>query len=128
MNGALRPGQPFCFEVGVSDVFAFAGLWDSWQDPDGQVLETCTILTTTPNDLLADVHDRMPAILRVEDHDRWLDPRMQDVESAVALLKPFDATRMRRYPVSTRVNLVTNEGPGCSAPVDLPATTGLLFG
>jgi putative SOS response-associated peptidase YedK len=92
----------------------------------GRCSETCTILTTT-GDLLADVC-RMPAILRVEAYDRWLDPRMQDVESAVALLKPFDATRMRRYPVSTRVNLVTNEGPGCSAPVGLPATTGLLFG
>jgi putative SOS response-associated peptidase YedK len=78
--------------------------------------------------LLAGVHDRMPAILPAEDYDRWLDPRMQDAERAVCLLKPYDASRMRRYPVSTRVNLVTNDGSECSAPVELPATTGLLFG
>jgi putative SOS response-associated peptidase YedK len=125
---AARDKQPFCFEVGAGDVFAFAGLWDRWTGPAGQVLETCTILTTTPNDLLAGVHDRMPAILPAEDYDRWLDPRMQDAERAVCLLKPYDASRMRRYPVSTRVNLVTNDGSECSAPVELPATTGLLFG
>jgi len=125
---AARDKQPFCFEVGAGDVFAFAGLWDRWAGPGGQVLETCTILTTMPNELLADVHDRMPAILPAEDYDRWLDLRMQDVERAVCLLKPYDASKMRRYPVSTRVNLVTNDGPECSAPVELPATTGLLFG
>ena len=120
--------QPFCFEVGLADVFAFAGLWDRWVGPGGEVLETCTILTTTPNDLLVDVHDRMPAILRAEEYDRWLDPSMQDMERAVGLVKPYDASKMRRYPVSTRVNLVTNDGPECSVPVELPATTGLLFG
>lgn len=125
---AAREKQPFCFEVGTGDVFAFAGLWDRWAGPDGQVLETCTILTTTPNDLLADVHDRMPAILRAEDYDPWLDPGMQDVERAVGLLQPYVASKMRRYAVSTRVNLVTNDGPECCAPLELPPTTGLLFG
>jgi putative SOS response-associated peptidase YedK len=125
---AAREKQPFCFEVGTGDVFAFAGLWDRWAGPGGQILETCTIMTTTPNDLLADVHDRMPAILLAEDYDRWLDPKMQEGERAVGLLRPYDASRMRRYPVSMRVNLVTNDGPECSAPVELPATTGLLFG
>ena len=70
---SAKEKQPFCFEVGVGAVFAFAGLWDRWRDPDGHVLETCTILTTTPNNLLADVHDRMPAILPAEHYDRWLD-------------------------------------------------------
>lgn len=123
-----REKQPFCFEVGAGDVFAFAGLWDRCAGPRGEILETCAILTTTPNDLLADVHDRMPAILRAEDYGCWLDPNMQDAERAVGLLKPYEASRMRRYPVSTQVNLVTNDGPECSAPVELPATTGLLFG
>lgn len=91
-------------------------------------METCTILTTTPSELLADVHDRMPVILAPEHYDRWLDPSMRDVASVVGLLKPFDSNLMRRYPVSTRVNLVANDDPECSAPVDLPAATASLFG
>jgi putative SOS response-associated peptidase YedK len=125
---SAKEKQPFCFEVEAGAVFAFAGLWDSWRSPDGDALETCTILTTTPNDLLADVHDRMPVILPAELYDRWLDPGMHGLEGVLGLLKPYDPALMRRYPVSQRVNLVTNEGPECSAPVDLPATTGSLFG
>jgi putative SOS response-associated peptidase YedK len=124
---SAKEKQPFCFEVEAGAVFAFAGLWDSWRSPDGDALETCTMLTTTPNDLLADVHDRMPVILPAELYDRWLDPGMHGLEGVLGLLKPYDPALMRRYPVSQRVNLVTNEGPECSAPVDLPATTGSLF-
>jgi putative SOS response-associated peptidase YedK len=124
---APKRKQPFCFEVGDGGIFAFAGLWDRWRGPDGQAVETCTILTTTPNALLADVHDRMPVILAPEHHGRWLDPSMQDVASAVGLLKPFDSKLMKRYPVSTRVNLVANDDPECSTPVELPAATATLF-
>jgi putative SOS response-associated peptidase YedK len=123
---AAKRKQPFCFEVGDGGIFAFAGLWDRWRCPDGQAVETCTILTTTPNALLADVHDRMPVILAPEHYGCWLDPSMQDVASAVGLLKPFDSTLMKRYPVSTRVNLVANDDPECSAPVDLGATATLF--
>ena len=119
--------QPFCFEVGEAEIFAFAGLWDSWRRPDGQTIETCTILTTTPNDLLADVHDRMPVILAPEHRDRWLDPSLRDAAKAAALLQPFASNLMRRYPVSTRVNGVANEGPECSTPVDLPVAPATLF-
>lgn len=126
VRGAKRK-QPFCFEVGDGGIFAFAGLWDRWRGPDGQAVETCTILTTTPNELLAAVHDRMPVILAPEHHGRWLDPSMQDVASAVDLLKPFDSKLMKRYPVSTHVNLVANDDSECSAPVDLPRATATLF-
>lgn len=119
--------QPFCFEIGDGGIFAFAGLWGRWRGPDGEVIHSCTILTTTPNELLADVHDRMPVILAPEHHGRWLDPSMQDVATAAGLLKPFDPKLMKRYPVSTRVNLVANDGPECSAPVTLPAATATLF-
>jgi putative SOS response-associated peptidase YedK len=119
--------QPFCFEVGEAEIFTFAGLWNSWRGPDGQAIESCTILTTTPNDLLADVHDRMPVILGPEHRDRWLDPSLQDAPGVVAMLKPFASNLMRRYPVSKRVNGVANEGPECSAPVDLPVAPATLF-
>jgi putative SOS response-associated peptidase YedK len=109
--------QPFCFEVGEREPFAFAGLWDRWLAPDGTFLETCTILTTTPNRLLADVHDRMPVILPSENYDLWLDPGFRKVAGLrEELLKPFDADRMRRFPVSDRVNTVTNDDPACSEP------------
>lgn len=120
--------QPFCFEVGDRAVFAFEALWDSWRGPNGQAIETCAILTTTPNDLLADVHDRMPVILAAEHYDSWLDAGMQDAGRALTLLKPYDSALMRRFPVSKRINVVTNDDPECSAPVDIPATTGSLFG
>ncbi len=119
--------QPFCFEVDGGAVFAFAGLWDRWRDPDGHAVETCTILTTTPNELLADVHDRMPVILAPGHYGPWLDPSMQDVAIAVSLLKPFDSCLMKRFAVSTRVNLVANDDAECSAPVALPAATATLF-
>jgi putative SOS response-associated peptidase YedK len=90
-------------------------------------VESCTILATMPNDLLADVHDRMPVILAPERRDWWLDPFMRDAAAAVGLLKRFDSNLMRRYLVSIRVNLVTNDGPECSAPVDLPAANATLF-
>jgi len=125
--GAGGRKQPLYFKVGDGGVFAFAGLWDSWQSPQGHAVETCTILTTTPNELLADVHDRMPVILAPEHYGRWLNPSMQDAASAVGLLKPCDSNLMRRYPVSTRVNLVANDDPACSYPVALPATTAGLF-
>ncbi len=66
--------------VFTGSVFAFAGLWDRWRNPKNNIVETCTILTTRPNSLVANVHDRMPAILRVEDYEGWLDPGITDAK------------------------------------------------
>jgi putative SOS response-associated peptidase YedK len=96
-------------------LFAFAGLWDRWWDASGQVVETCSILTTTPNSLCADVHNRMPVILPPEHYDLWLDPGFKRVDALKELLGPFDATLMKGYPVSTRVNSVRNDDPECAA-------------
>jgi len=71
--------QPFCFEVNDGALFAFAGLWDHWRDASERWLTTCSILTTTPNALTSDVHDRMPVILSPEDYDVWLDPGMSSL-------------------------------------------------
>jgi putative SOS response-associated peptidase YedK len=104
--------------VGMQDdsLFAFAGLWDRWRDQAGAVIESCSILTTTANSLLADIHDRMPVILRQENYDLWLDPGFKDVKALAKVLVPFDAAQMRRFPVSTRVNSVTNDDAECVAP------------
>lgn len=69
--------QPYCFEMMEKEPFAFAGLWDSWRAPDSTALETCTILTTRPNQLLADVDNRMPVLLPPTSYDMWLVRRIQ---------------------------------------------------
>ena len=110
--------QPFCFEVNGGALFAFAGLWDGWKDTSGKWLKTCSILTTTPNAVTSAVHDRMPVILDPDDYDLWLDPGIRDVAVVAELLKPYDASQMRCYPVSTRINHVANDGEECSRPFE----------
>jgi putative SOS response-associated peptidase YedK len=121
--------QPYCFEVNDGQLFAFAGLWDRWTDPQGNTIESCTILTTTPNSLLADIHDRMPVILSADNFDLWLDPAFRDLASVSRMLRPFEPALMRRYPVSTRLNQVQNDDADCAKPVKLDSapTQSFLF-
>jgi putative SOS response-associated peptidase YedK len=119
--------QPYCFEVNDGELFAFAGLWDRWKDASGKTVDTCSILTTTPNAVTSPVHDRMPVILDPDGYDLWLDPGMRDAGAASELLKPFDARLMRCYPVSTRINHVANDDEECSALVELAQTQARLF-
>ena len=90
---SITPTQKQPFSIGMADdsLFAFAGLWESWLDPSVGLVETCTILTTKPNSLVADVHNRMPVILKADDYDLWLDPRIKNPALVVGCLKPFDA-------------------------------------
>jgi putative SOS response-associated peptidase YedK len=120
--------QPYCFEVKESELFAFAGLWDGWKNPDGQWIKTCSILTTTPNAVTAAVHDRMPVILDPDSYELWLDPGMQDIAVVSELLKPYDARLMRCYPVSTRINHVGNDDEDCSQTVEIIQDQKPLFG
>jgi putative SOS response-associated peptidase YedK len=101
--------QPYCFEVGNGEVFALAGLWDRWTPPNGEAVESCTILTTAPNSVVADLHDRMPVIVPPENYDRWLDPDVTKFGAIRDILKPYDASLMRRYPVSTKLNNSKND-------------------
>lgn len=119
--------QPYCFEVAEGKLFAFAGIWERWKAPSGTMVETCSILTTTPNAVTSAVHDRMPVILHPDNYDLWLDPRMRSVAAVCELLKPYDARMMRCYPVSTRINHVANDDPECSAPVKLAQIQAGLF-
>lgn len=109
--------QPFCFEVNVCELFAFAGLWDRWKDPNGQWIKSCSILTTTPNAVTSTIHDRMPVILNPDDYELWLDPGMKDTTTVAELLRPYDARLMRSYPVSSRVNQVQNDDADCARAV-----------
>jgi putative SOS response-associated peptidase YedK len=109
-----RVKQPFNFGMADDSIFAFAGIWDRWKNPLGEMIETCSIITTTPNALLADVHDRMPVILPLENYDLWLDPGFKGTDDLREMLRPYEPSLMKRYPVSTRVNLVKNVDPDCA--------------
>ncbi|MFN2228023.1 MAG: SOS response-associated peptidase, partial [Anaerolineae bacterium] len=97
--------------------FAFAGLWEHWEGDDGSVVESCTLLTTQPNDLIRPIHNRMPVILPPEDYAPWLDPEAEDVNALRHLLGPYPAGEMEAYPVIRYVNTSRNEGPQCIAPL-----------
>jgi putative SOS response-associated peptidase YedK len=97
--------------------FAFAGLWDRWQPPDGEPIYSCTIITTPPNRFLETIHNRMPVILSPEAIDIWLDPAQQTPEALLPLLKPYPAEAMNAYAVSKLVNAPANDVPECILPV-----------
>lgn len=119
--------QPYCFEVRGGELFAFAGLWEGWKDPSSAWIKSCTILTTTPNAVTGAIHDRMPVILEPSDYDLWLDPGMKDTAAISDLLTPFDASAMRCYPISSRINQVAKDDESCAARVEVAdAQTGLF--
>lgn len=98
-------------------LFAFAGLWEEWQSPDGSPLRTCTITTTEPNALIAPIHHRMAAILRPEDEALWLDHSLRDTKRLMAMLQPCPAEELEAYAVSPRVNNPANDDPACIQPL-----------
>jgi putative SOS response-associated peptidase YedK len=99
--------RPFAIALKSEEPFAFAGLWESWRPKDGAPLETFTILTTSENELMRPIHDRMPVILEPRDYDRWLDAG-DPARPPVDLLCPYPAEKMLAWPVSDRVGNVRN--------------------
>lgn len=110
--------QPVRIQLADGGLFAIAGLWEQWLSPDGSELESCTLLTTEPNEKLAVVHNRMPVILNPADYDLWLDPGAQHPGEVQSLLRPYPAEAMTFYPVSTLVNNANNEDPRCIEPLN----------
>ena len=101
MRVVMRSGEPF----------AFAGLWSVWRDPDGNRIPSCAIITTTANDLLRPVHDRMPVVLPRELEELWLDRSIDDPGALGSVLTPYLDDAMEAYEVSTLVNSAANDGP-----------------
>jgi putative SOS response-associated peptidase YedK len=108
--------QPFYFHMRDGEPFAIAGLWERWEGGN-EPLETCTLLTTEANSLLAPYHDRMPVILRPEDYETWLDTDMRQPEILMRLLSPYQHEEMNAYAVSALVNSPSNDGPRCVEPL-----------
>ena len=114
-----RAKQPIWIGLQSKRPFAFAGLWEQWKPPEGEPLETCTIITTEPNDLMAPIHNRMPVILSPASYDQWLDLSFQQIEPLKALLRPYPSEELTAYPVSTLVNNPRHDASQCLEPVSV---------
>jgi putative SOS response-associated peptidase YedK len=103
--------------------FAFAGLWEIWQDNTGSEIRSCTIITGSPNTLIGPIHDRMAVILREADYHKWLNPAELPPADVMPMLQPYPAEEMEAFEVNRTVNSPKNEVPECIEPV-----SGTLFG
>ena len=108
--------QPWFFQLADESAFLFAGLWERWRSVDGVELQTCSLITTTPNDVIRPLHDRMPVILRDQAVDAWLNPAKTEPAEIEPLLLPLPDGALKATPVSPRVNSVRFDGPECIEP------------
>ncbi|MBY0147295.1 SOS response-associated peptidase [Neobacillus niacini] len=99
---------PMRIKLKSDELFAMAGLWESWKSPEGKTIYSCSVITTQPNELVQDIHDRMPVILKPEDEKNWLDPSISDTSKLQPLLKPLETSLMEAYEVSPLVNSPKN--------------------
>ena len=119
--------QPFFIHRPDGEPLAFAGLWEEWKGPDreggAERLRSATIITTTPNELMATIHDRMPVILPPSAWDAWLDPTNAEVATLGKLLVPAPSGVLEMHPVSRDVGNVRNDGPYLIEPIELGEPT-----
>lgn len=101
MRIILKTGEPF----------GFAGLWETWRSPEGNEIQSCTVITTSPNAVMEPIHNRMPVILPKEAESPWLDPAHGDAATLWKLLVPYSAKQMEAYEVSSLVNAPNNDVP-----------------
>jgi putative SOS response-associated peptidase YedK len=112
-----RQKQPIYIRLCDRRPFAFAGLWERWEPKDGEPVESCTIITTEPNEFMKSIHNRMPVILSTKNYDVWLDPAVQQADSLQAMLKPCPVEEMEAYAVSIIVNNPRIDNLQCVEPV-----------
>ncbi|MGL5060740.1 MAG: SOS response-associated peptidase [Microcoleus sp.] len=105
--------QPYYFQMADSKPFAFAGLWENWESPEGENIASCTIITTAANETVKPVHDRMPVIIPDSNWEQWLDPAIDKSQQVLPLLKAYDAAAMKASAVSAIVNNPKIESPEC---------------
>ena len=110
---------PWYFSLKDKSTFSLAGIFDVWKDAEQKETYSFAIITTTPNELIAKVHDRMPVILSPEDEDKWLD-KETTLEDVKKILKPLPADLMAGWPVSQRVNKVSNNSSDLIRPFSYP--------
>ena len=109
--------QPYRITLLDSMPFAMAGIWESWKDPEGNRIYSFSIITTHPNSLMEEIHDRMPVILTQEDEKKWLSP--MPAGELIKLLQPYPSEKMKAFPVSTKVNSPLNDYRELIVPLEL---------
>lgn len=117
MEADTKRKQPMYIRLKTGEPFGFAGLWEAWNSPDGSQVLSCTIITTEPNELVGEIHNRMPVILERQAYSAWLDPAEKRPQDLQDLLKPYPSGELVAYPVSTMVNSPANDNPGCVLPL-----------
>ena len=111
--------QPYAIVMKDRSVFGFAGLWERWKDrTSGQTIQSCSIITTTPNEICAPIHNRMPVILPKENYAKWLGEEATEPPHLMSMLKPYPAEAMEAYPVGSRVGSVKNTDAGLFEPLE----------
>ena len=105
--------QPYYFSMKSGEPFALGGLWESWRAPNGDILRTCCLITTEPNEIMLPVHDRMPVIVSPDDYETWLTGEPDNVQ---ALVKPYQTDGMQAWAVSKRVSRASEEGADLIVP------------
>ncbi len=109
--------QPYFFHRRDEGLFSFAGLWEEWRSPEGKIIKTCTIITTEPNELAAQYHHRMPAILKRSDESFWLDQGSR-IPDLLQILAPYPDDDLGVHPVSRSVNSVANDDPSLALRIE----------
>jgi putative SOS response-associated peptidase YedK len=120
-----RGKQPMRIALKSRALFSMAGLYETWISPDGTKINSCTILTTTPNELVAQIHDRMPVILRPEDEPLWLNRMISEPDALVPLLRQYNPDELEAYPVSAAVGNVRNDDYSLIEPITVDEQLGL---
>jgi len=119
--GKAGSKQPYYFHLPPGEPFAFAGLYESWEDkeapPGSGPYKSCTIITTEASESVKDIHNRMPLILKPEAYDAWLEPDNKEITKIEMLLKTAYVKELKRYPVSKLVNQVGNNKKECMEPI-----------
>lgn len=118
-KGTGKHKQPMRIMLRSKEMFSMAGLYDTWTSPEGVRISTCTVITTESNEMMRDIHERMPVILPREKEAVWLDRSMKNVDQLRPLLRPYPSELMMAYPVSSRVGNVRNDDEQCIEPISL---------
>jgi len=110
--------RPHYLQLAAGGLIGLAGLFEAWESPEGEIIESCTLLTTVANAVVSALHDRMPVIVDPEHYPAWLDPDLQDPDAILSLTRPSISDRLRFHPVSFRVNNPRNDDPVCVEPIE----------
>lgn len=116
-KGTGKEKTPMYITMKDGNPFAIAGLWEHWRSPQEDTIQSCTLITTSPNSLMESIHDRMPAILNPKDYDRWLAPGELPEMDLHHLLSPYPASKMKAVAVSRKVNSPKFDSVECIEPV-----------